>query len=293
MTTERPSAGRISRPTLGPVASPISGTTRIAAVIGWPVEHSRSPAMLNAAFAADGIDAVLVPMNVSETGLSQVVAALRAVHAIGASVTVPHKLAVTNLCDELSPEAKAIGAVNCLQLDGERLVGHNTDCHGFLDGLVGAGFEPAGKRCVLLGAGGAARAVAYALRGARAIEVVARRPADVGWAVAWPWTDENLRDCFARADLVVDCTPSGLDAATDVTFTDALPIDALPASAWVATLIYHRRTELLERAGARGHSILDGKPMLVHQGARAFTLWTGMPAPVDVMMRALDQSLSS
>jgi shikimate dehydrogenase len=274
-----------------PIASPISGTTRIAAVIGWPVEHSRSPVMLNAAFAADGIDAVLVPMGVWNTGLKTVVGALRAVHAIGASVTVPYKLAVMELCDEISSEAKTIGAVNCLQLDGDRLVGHNTDCHGFLDGLVAAGFEPAGKRCVVLGAGGAARAVAYALRGARAVEVIARRPADVGWAVAWPWTAENLRDCFARADLVVDTTPSGLEAATDVPFTDGLPLDALPAHAWVSTLIYHRRTELLQRAAARGHSILDGKAMLVHQGARAFTLWTGVPAPLDVMMRALVNSI--
>jgi shikimate dehydrogenase len=247
--------------------------------------------MLNAAFAADGIDAVLVPMGVPPTGLPPVIEALRAMRALGASITVPHKVAVAALCDELSAEAKTIGAVNCIQLEGERLVGHNTDCHGFLDGLVAAGFEPAGKRCVLLGAGGAARAVAYGLRGARAIEVVARRPADVGWAVAWPWTEENLRDCFARADLVVDCTPSGLDAAADVTFTDALPLDVLPAGAWVATLIYHRRTELLQRAAARGHFILDGKSMLVHQGARAFTLWTGMPAPIEVMMRALEQSL--
>jgi shikimate dehydrogenase len=276
---------------LGPLASPISGSTRIAAVIGWPVEHSRSPAMINAAFAADQIDAVLVPFGVSAAGLPAAVAALRAMRALGASITVPHKVTVAALCDELSAEAKTIGAVNCIHLDGDRLVGHNTDCHGFLDGLVAAGFEPAGKRCVLLGAGGAARAVAYGLRGARAIEVVARRPADVGWAVAWPWTDENLRDCFARADLVVDCTPSGLDAAADATFTDALPLDVLPSGAWVATLIYHRRTELLERAASRGHSILDGKSMLVHQGARAFTLWTGMPAPLDVMVRALEQSL--
>jgi shikimate dehydrogenase len=159
VTSERPSAGRISRPAIGPISTPISGTTRIAAVIGWPVEHSRSPAMLNAAFAADGIDAVLVPMGVWNDGLPSVIAALRATHALGASVTVPFKLAVTHHCDELSPEAKTIGAVNCLQFDGERVIGHNTDCHGFLDGLVAAGFEPSGKRCVVLGAGGAARAV--------------------------------------------------------------------------------------------------------------------------------------
>ncbi len=271
----------------------ISGATRVAAVVGWPVEHSRSPAMMNAAFTADQIDAVLVPIGVPPEGLPSVVGALRAMRALGASVTVPHKVAIAPLCDELSADAKAIGAVNCLQIDDGRVIGHNTDAPGFLDGLVAAGFDLRGKRCVLLGAGGAARAVAHALRGARAIEVVARRPADVGWAPAWPWTEENIRDCFARSDLVVDCTPAGLSEQTDLAFVESLPLDALPAAAWVATLVYHRRTELLQRAAARGHSTLDGKPMLVHQGARAFTLWTGLAAPVEVMARALDQSIGT
>jgi len=269
----------------------ITGATRIAAVLGWPVEHTRSPVMLNAAFAADKIDAVLVPIGVEPAQLPTVVSALRAMRALGASVTIPHKLAVAALCDELSAEAKAIGAVNCLQFVDDKLVGHNTDCDGFLDGLVAAGFELRGKRVVLLGAGGAARAVAYGVRGGRAIEVVARKPADVSWATAWPWTDENLRDCFARADLVVDCTSTGLDEATDRAFAQSLPFDALPPHAWVATLVYHRRTEVLERASAAGYSTLDGKAMLVHQGARAFTLWTGVPAPVEVMARALDTQL--
>jgi shikimate dehydrogenase len=274
------------------VSVAITGATRLAAVLGWPVEHSRSPAMLNAAFAADKIDAVLVPLAVPPDALATVIAALRATNMLGASVTVPHKLAVAALCDELSTEANAIGAVNCLQLVDGTLIGHNTDCDGFLDGLTAAGFDLRGKRVVLLGAGGAARAVAYGVRGARAIEVVARRPAEVSWAPCWPWTDENLRDCFARADLVVDCTSSGLDATTDLAFAESLPLDALPPAAWVATLVYHRTTNLLQRASARGHSILDGKAMLVHQGARAYTLWTGMPAPVDVMTRALDASLA-
>jgi shikimate dehydrogenase len=274
------------------VSVAITGATRLAAVLGLPVEHSRSPAMLNAAFAADTIDAVLVPIAVPPDALATVIAALRATKMLGASVTVPHKLAVAALCDELSTEANAIGAVNCLQLVDGTLIGHNTDCDGFLDGLTAAGFDLRGKRVVLLGAGGAARAVAYGVRGARAIEVVARRPAEVSWAPCWPWTEENLRDCFARADLVVDCTPSGLDATTDLAFAESLPLDALPPAAWVATLVYHRTTDLLQRASARGHSILDGKAMLVHQGARAYTLWTGMPAPVDVMTRALDASLA-
>lgn len=273
----------------------IRGTTRVAYVLGWPVDHSRSPQLLNAAFAAADVDAVLVPLGVPPDGLAAAVAGLRATRALGASVTIPHKLAVASLCDELSPTARAIGAVNCLELAGDRLIGHNTDAGGFLDGLVAAGFDVRGKRCVLLGAGGAARAVAYGLRGARAIEVIARRPDDVAWATAWPWTDEHLTSAFGRADLVVDCTPIGLGrpgAADEDAVTLRLPLDALRPDAWVATLIYHRVTRLLERARARGLRTLDGRAMLVHQGARAFQLWTGQPAQVDVMTRALDDDLA-
>jgi shikimate dehydrogenase len=266
--------------------------TARAFVLGWPIEHTRSPAIQNAAFAAASVDAEMVPLAVTSEDLASTVRSLVEQRMLGASITIPHKLTIAALCDELSPEAKAIGAVNCLQLTDAGLVGHNTDCAGFLDGLVGAGFELRGKRVVLLGAGGGARAVAYGVRGGRAIEVVARRSSEVAWATAWPWSEDNLRDCFARADLVVDCTSAGLDAAADVAFTDGLPLDALRPTAWVATLVYHRQTELLQRAAARAHSTLDGKPMLVHQGARAFSLWTGLPAPVDVMTRALDDSLA-
>jgi shikimate dehydrogenase len=269
----------------------IRGTTRLAAVLGWPVEHSRSPQIMNAAFAASGIDAVLVPIGVPPDGLGAAVAGLRAMQALGASVTIPHKLAVAALCDELSPAAKAIGAVNCLHIDGDQLIGHNTDEGGFSDGLVAAGFQIRGTRTVILGAGGAARAVAYGMRGGRAIEVIARRPSEVTWAPAWPWDDEHLRDCFRRADLVVDCTSIGLGGADELTATDALPLDALPAKAWVSTLVYHRETRLLERARERGHSTVDGKRMLAHQAARAFTIWTGLPAPIEVMTRALDDDL--
>lgn len=269
----------------------ITGTTKLAAVLGWPIEHTRSPVMLNAAFTADSIDAVLVPIGIPPEGLAAAVAGLRAMRALGASVTLPHKVAVAALCDELSSAAKTIGAVNCLEFDGDRVVGHNTDCDGYLDGLTAAGFDLRGKRVILLGAGGAARAVAYGVRGGRAIEVIARRPDEVDWAIAWPWTDENLHECFARADLVVDCTSAGLDPASDVELTASLPLDALKPGAWVSTLVYHRSTNLLERASGLGHSTLDGRAMLVHQGARAFTIWTGLPAPVAVMARALDQSL--
>jgi shikimate dehydrogenase len=249
--------------------------------------------MMNAAFAATGIDAVLVPIGVPPDGLGAVVAALRAMGALGASVTVPHKLAVAALCDEVTPAARAIGAVNCLQL-GARVVGHNTDAGGFADALAAAGIATtAGARVVVLGAGGAARAVVAGLTGA-AVEVVARGP--VAWIGA-PWVDgpasvavslwAAVADALAGADLVVDCTPVGLDPAAEPAFVDPLPLDRLPASAVVATLVYHRRTLLLERALARGHRVLDGSDMLVFQGARAFTLWTGRDPPVDVMRRVV------
>ena len=278
----------------GASAPAICGTTRIAAVLGFPIDHSRSPQLLNAAFAAAGVDAVMVPAAVAPERFAAAVAGLAAMRALGASVTVPHKLAAAALCDELSPEAREIGAVNCLRFDGERIAGHNTDEGGFVDGLLAAGFDPRGRRAVLLGAGGAARAVAYGLRRAGVpadgLAVIARRPERVAWAPATPWTGDRLRGAFAGADLVVDCTPAGL-GGDEAAFVDALPLDALPAAAWAATLVYHRRTIWLERASARGHSTVDGRAMLVHQGARAFTIWTGRPAPVEAMTRALDEAL--
>ncbi len=276
----------------------IRGTTRLAAVIGWPVDHSCSPQMLNAAFAARGIDAVLVPLGVEPSHLETIVAGLRASRALGASVTIPHKVTVAKLCDQLSPAARAIGAVNCLQITESQLIGHNTDEGGFTDSLAEAGCAIPPEVCIL-GVGGAARAVAFALRGATRIQLVARNPDRASWVepmqvvarsnmVVRPWSE--LRDALARADLVVDTTPIGL-SETDEAMTGTIPLDALPKSAWVTTLVYHRTTSLLERARDRGHPTLDGRGMLVHQGARAFALWTNMPAPVDAMRQALDAAL--
>lgn len=272
----------------------IRGSTRLTAVLGHPISHSRSPELQNAAFAAAGVDAVMVPAGVPPEGLRAAVAGLAAIGALGASVTVPHKVAALALCDELDPAARAIGAVNCLRFDSGRVSGHNTDAGGFTDALGAAGFTARGSRVVLLGAGGAARAVAYGLRAAGvdadALTVFARHPARAPWARASQWTPARLRTAFAGADLVVDCTPAGLGPG-EASFVDTLPLEALRSAAWVATLIYHRRTLWLERASARGHSTLDGRAMLVGQGARAFEIWTDRPAPVAAMARALDRAL--
>lgn len=265
--------------------------TQQAFVLGWPIEHSRSPAMLNAAFRALGLDATMSPRAVPPDQLANTIAELRALPALGASVTIPHKEALLALVDEVSPEARAIGAANCLQLADGRVIAHNTDAAGFADSL---GFTP--RNAVILGAGGAARAVAHGLvttsldagsRTATRVSVVARRL--VSWIASHAWSD--LPALLGDADLLVDCTSAGLDPRTDEELADSVPLGTLPRTATIATLIYHRPTKLLERAAALGYSTVDGRGMLVHQGARALTIWTGLPAPIDVMSRALDDSL--
>jgi shikimate dehydrogenase len=261
---------------------------KTAVVIGWPIAHSKSPAIHDAAFAALGIDAKMIAMAVPPDQLAATVAELRARGTVGASVTVPHKEAIVASCDELALSARAIAAVNCLEFAGPILRGHNTDSLGFADTLAEAGFDRSNARAVVLGAGGAARAIHHALPDAL---VIARRPDAIAWTAARPWTDAELRAAFARADLIVDCTPTGLDPAADLAFADVLPLATLPQHAWVATLIYHRATRLLERARARGLRTLDGRGMLVHQAARAFAIWTQREPPIAIMRRALDDAL--
>jgi len=275
----------------------IRGTTRLAAVIGWPIEHSRSPQLLNAAFAARGVDAVLVPVAVAPQHLGGIIQVLRGTHALGASVTLPHKVEVVKLCDQLSPAATAIGAVNCLQFTEEVVTGHNTDCHGFADSLAEAGCTPP-REVAILGAGGAARAVVFALRSGSRIHLVARNPDRVSWVstmqkmadlVIHPWAE--IESVLSRAELVVDCTPIGLGHGDEAAMTDSIPLDRVRRDAWVTTLVYHRPTLLMKRARDLGHPTLDGRGMLVHQGARAFEIWTNQPAPVDAMRQALDAAL--
>jgi shikimate dehydrogenase len=268
-----------------------TAATRLAVVIGDPVEHSLSPALHSAAFAASGIDAVFVAVRVARDQLAAALAGLRAMGVLGISVTVPHKQAVMALVDRLDGLAARVGAVNCVSVAADgALVGHNTDAPGFVDS---AG-PVAGQRVVLLGAGGAARAVAAGLAdaGVSQLVAVARRPDAVDWTRARPWTAEVLAELCPSCDLLVDCTSLGLDPAAEGRVPAAVPLERLPATARVATLVYHRDTALLAAARARGLAVLDGRAMLLHQGARAFFLWTGQPAPIDAMAAALDAALS-
>jgi shikimate dehydrogenase len=268
----------------------MSAGPRIGVVIGWPIGHSKSPAMHEAAFRELGIDARLVALAVPPPSLPDAVAGLAAGGILGASVTIPHKEAVVALCTRVEAPADRIGAVNCLAFPGGgEIVGHNTDAGGFVDALADEGVTVAGVRAVLLGAGGAARAVHAGLvdAGVADIDVVARRPDAVSWIDAQAWTEDVLTAALKRADLVVDCTSSALDPATEADTVARVPLGALPDGACVASLVYHRRPLLLERAASRGLRTVDGKGMLVHQGARAFRIWLGRAAPVDVMRAAL------
>ncbi len=269
----------------------IRGTTRIAAVIGNPAHHSKSPALHNAGFVEAGIDAVYLAFDVTSENLGEAVRSLRLLGCIGASVTVPHKTAVIDFCDEMSPTADAIGAVNTLEFrDDGSIVGHNTDALGYVRAFEeSSGASFAGARVVILGAGGAARAVDAGVReaGASHVTVVARTPSKVHWADAHPWIAIGLEKLLERCDILIDCTSLALSEEREADAPCPIPVASLPSAAIVSSLVYHRKPALLAEAEARGLKTVDGAGMLLHQGAIAFALWTGAEAPLEAMRAGL------
>ena len=265
-------------------------------IIGSPVAHSLSPAIQGAALRAAGIDATYERWETPLDALPARVAALRESGCLGANVTIPHKQAVLPLLDEVSPLAAGIGAVNTIVNDGRRLSGHNTDGGGFVAALEEAGLSPAGKRFLLVGAGGAARGIAFALRdaGAEAIAIANRTAARAeALAAAAGATAVPLDASPANYDCVVNCTSAGMHGSGA---EDILPCDpaATDPSALIVDIVYApEETPLLRAARDAGRSVLGGLPMLIHQGALAFELWTGRPAPLDAMREAARAALAS
>ncbi|MEJ5254652.1 MAG: shikimate dehydrogenase [Acidimicrobiales bacterium] len=278
-----------------PGAGAPTGATKVAAVIGDPVRHSLSPVIFNAAFGALGLDWVYVAFEVAAGDHRRALAGVRALRIGGLSVTMPHKTAVAHSVDRLTDDAQALDAVNCVIRDGDELVGHNTDGPGFVRALrAETGFDPAGRRCAVVGAGGAARAVVLALAraGAAEVAVVNRTPAR-GEAAASLAGDRGrlggevvLRD----AELVVNATPVGMPALPDLPFDVGL----LRAGQVVADLVYEpAETPLLREARARGLVAINGLGMLVHQAALQFEQLTGREAPLQVMEEAARQALGT
>jgi shikimate dehydrogenase len=266
----------------------VTAATRVAAVIGDPVRHSLSPAIHNAAFAATGLDWVYVAFEVAAGRGAEAVRAMDVLGIDGLSVTMPHKADVAGAVDDVSADAAALGAVNCVVRRNGRTTGHSTDGDGFLWGLHDAlGVDPAGLRCVVLGAGGAARAVVHSLAGAGASAVVVvNRTEDRAVraaALAGPVGSVAGPEAVSTADLVVNATPLGMGGS------GSLPLDPslLGPGQTVVDLVYHpATTPLLEAAAANGARTGNGLPMLVGQAAAAFTLWTGEVAPVAAMSAA-------
>jgi 3-dehydroquinate dehydratase/shikimate dehydrogenase len=261
--------------------------TRVFVVVGKPVAHSLSPAMHNAAFGATGRDAVYLPCPADTA--DDFVAFARAFDVSGASITVPYKVELLDRVDEISGDAREIGAVNTLRVDHGRWVGENTDAIGFLAPVDGC--APLGRmRVSVLGAGGAARAVAFALkdraaavsvharRVGQAREVAARTGAGVG-----PWPPEP-----GTWDLLVNCTPIGMTPGAD---DSPVPSEALTGG-WVYDLVYNPpATRLLRDAAAAGCRTITGLDMLVAQAEQQYRCWTGALPPPGIMRRAAERRL--
>ena len=283
------------------MANLISGKTGVYGIIGHCIGHSFSPVMHNAAFAALGLDCVYVPFDTPPDRLAEAVAGIKALGVLGVNVTVPHKEKIIPLLDEITQEARQIGAVNTLINREGRLLGDNTDSRGFLRALSEqTGFDPTGKTALLIGAGGAARAVAcgLALGGVKEIFITNRTKAAGEALMALleekydtrvrviPWPDPGSRYLFPQADITVQATTVGMFPAV----SEEIP---LPLAPWypgqiVCDLIYNpQETWFLRNARHAGATVINGMGMLLHQGALSFSLWTGLPAPVPVMEQAL------
>ena len=274
--------------------------TKRVVLIGHPVAHSLSGAMQQAAFDDQGIDATYELWDRAPLGLADAISELRGDYFLGANVTIPHKERIVPLVDRLTDEAHVTGAVNTMTKEGKRLVGHNTDVPGFrvaLDRLVGKQKMP--RNAVVLGAGGGARAVVYGLitEGFQRIIVFNRhlhraeglvkhfgRSAAHMELKAMPWHESIIESELAKTKVLVNATSIGLTG--DQT---PVPGEIIPPELLVLDLIYNR-TRFLREAEAAGSIVQDGELMLLHQGAAAFTLWTGKPAPLELMQRKLEEA---
>jgi shikimate dehydrogenase len=274
--------------------------TKRVVLIGHPVAHSLSGAMQQAAFDSLGVDATYELWDRAPIQLADAVTELRGDEFLGANVTIPHKERVVPMVDRLTEDAHATGAVNTITREGKRLIGHNTDVPGFkvaLDGLVGRQKMP--RQAVVLGAGGGARAVVYGLitdgfqrvvvfnrhlhRAEGMVRHFARSAAHMELR-AMPWHESIIEAELAKTKVLVNATSIGLAADES-----PIPAEILHGELLVLDLIYNR-TRLLRDAEAAGATTLDGELMLLHQGAAAFTLWTGQAAPLELMQQKLAEA---
>ena len=280
----------------------IKGTTKNLGVMGWPIAHSLSPVLQNAAIEEAGLDYVYISLPVPPEKLKEAVAGLRAMQFTGWNVTIPHKQAIMAELDAVDEDARIIGAVNTVVNRDGHLTGYNTDCIGFMQPLAQQGFLPKGKEATILGAGGAARAVIWGLLRAKVKRItlgvsnpakaarLAEEFAAYGEIQVLHWEDSAFAEHLAVTDLLVNTTPLGMYPHVE----GMPPVDwtKLKKDALVYDIIYTpERTRFLSEAQAHGHAIINGEGMLAGQGAAAFTLWTGVAPDLALMKRALREEL--
>ncbi len=282
----------------------ITGHTRNFGVIGHPIGHSLSPAMQNAGIQAAGLDAVYIAMPVEERELAQAVTGLKTLGFQGFNVTIPHKQAIMPFLDAIDKDAQVIGAVNAVGIQDGFLTGYNTDVVGFLQGMHNHGFAPAGKRAVLLGAGGAARAIIWGLikEGVASLTIGVRNVYKAQKVAEYfrpymdiqvlDWQSPEFSQLLSQAELLVNSTPLGMEPNTLV----MPPIDwrFVSPTVFVYDIIYTpAETMFLRTARERGCQTLNGEEMLVGQGAEAFRIWTGQQLPIEPMAEVLRQCLEN
>jgi shikimate dehydrogenase len=279
----------------------IDSRTVMYGVFGDPIGHSKSPLILNQAFQVSGINAAYAAFHIRPGTLKDAVNGIRALGFRGVNVTIPHKVEVMDYLDEIDEGALAIGAVNTIVNEGGRLLGYNTDGIGYVRSLKEeTSVRLAGKKVLMLGAGGAARSIVYALakEGVERISIVNRtvdRAVELAASMS-PFADteglpsDDLASRIREADIVINTTSAGM--FPDV---EELPMDPsfLHEDLLVSDLIYNPRfTRLLREAEARGARIHGGLGMFIYQGAYAFEYWTGQPAPAAIMRETVERALA-
>jgi len=267
----------------------INSKTRLYCIIGNPVEHSLSPIMHNAAFEHCGLNSAYVAFEVDDIG--KATEGIRALHIYGASVTIPHKTEVIRYLDEVEPIAQRIGAINTIVNQDGKLIGHNTDWVGAIRSLEEVTDIP-GRHFIIIGAGGAARAIGFGIKHKRGTLTILNRSEKRGQELA-----KNLGCPFYHIDFISEFDAHGLIHTTPVGMyphiNDTLiPKERLKGEMVVMDTVYDpMETRLLREAKERGCTVISGLKMLVYQGVAQFEIWTGKEAPIDVMQRAIYEAL--
>ncbi|BBB93326.1 MAG TPA: shikimate dehydrogenase [Methylomusa anaerophila] len=280
----------------------ITGETRKVGLLGWPLGHSVSPHIQNAAFRAANIDYIYLPLPVEPDVLPQAVAGLKALGFVGVNVTIPHKVAIMKYLDALDESAEMVGAVNTIVICDGNSVGYNTDAEGFINSLYANGVKVAGQNAAILGAGGAARAVVAGLlqHGAATVIIGARdrqkaeelaQRFDPSKVRGVEWNDACWNASLHEADILINSTPTGMFPNVEV--MPPVCWECIPPATVVYDVVYNPLiTRFMTEAGRHGMKTVGGAGMLVEQGAIAFHLWTGISPLKDVMYQAVEEKLN-